>query len=535
MFRNLDIENKLVDFKNTLFDSKEYWVVFLILIVLMGVSTCSAKNFAEPNFELIIFFIAAILGTFCIVYYFMHNKDEELYKVVFVIIICFGLVCCLILPVCEVSDESEHLTRAEITSTGVIFPHWTGEDYGLTRTYNITDGDVMAGLNKNAGYFVPSGMYFYYTDVGSTVFETSHDTDKMDFTPKLWYSAFEQNPFYGYLPQAIGIAIAKLLDLNVIWLLWLGRICNLLFYAGIVAYAIKKTPYLKIPLMVVACFPTSIYQASSVSIDAMIMGLGILAAAFFIYLIKSPKDSIENKELIIFMIICLLLGLCKLPYLAFIFLLLLVPKENIKNKNHFYKLILIFIVGVSVIGLMWSNYSEPTLLHSWRSRLFYINSTAQIDYYLTNPNKSIDFIIQIFTKYLVKLANQIFTFYDPHAQVHHSDHYDFITPLLQLFFAAVLLIYPRNVKFEGKTRVGLILLILIIYVGTCVIQLLTWSPVGDILLGISVRYFIPLLALIPIIGGIYSEKVNEDINHYTMVFTIAFAAALILACATKYY
>ena len=76
---------------------------------------------------------------------------------------------------------------------------------------------------------------------------------------------------------------------------------------------------------------------------------------------------------------------------------------------------------------------------------------------------------------------------------------------------------------------------LIIYIGTCTIQLLTWSPVGKIRPGVSIRYFIPLVALIPILAGLPKEYKKEEIDYYSIVLIIGFMATLILAFATKYY
>lgn len=489
------------------------------------------------------FFIVAVLGIFCISYYFKYNSDQDLYKVAFVVIVCFGLVFSVILPICHVSDEGEHLVRAELTSEGVIFPHWTGEDHNLTRLYNVTDGDIMKGLNKNVGYELSINTSFFVDNLGGTVFTTDHDTDKIEFVSTLRQSAFEQNPFFAYLPQALGMTIAKLLDLNVIWLLWLGRMCNLLCYAGLISYAIKKTPYLKIPMLVVSCIPITIYQAASMSIDSMIIGLGILSIAYFISMVKAPKNSIKNKELLIFTVICLFLGLCKLPYLAFIFLLFLVPKDNVADKRNFYKIILISLLSVSLIGLMWSQYSSPTLMHSWRSNRG-MNATAQANYLLNNPNRIVDFFTHIFTDGMVKLANQFFNFFNAGKNA-YRDHYTFITILLQIFLALILFIYPKEVKFERKTRIGLLLLVLVVYVGTCIVQLFTWAPVGSIRPSVSIRYFIPLLVFFPIIFGLDKKRIekhldgvsfsNTYINNYSIVLMIGFLATLILAFVTKYY
>ena len=270
----------LKDYKNMLFKSKKYWLIYLVLILVLGLSTASQKNFIHPDFLILTFVLVAVLGIFCIVFYFLHDSDEELYKVAFVFIICFGIVCALIVPICDVSDEIEHLTRSEITSQGVIIPHWTGEDIGLEGLYNHTEGEkISSQKNTGVGFNSISAMNFFSGSLGVTVFDTGHDTDKITYDPLIIDSAFEQNPFFGYLPQAVGIFIAKLLDLNVIWILWLARICNLLFYAAVVSIAIRKTPVLKIPLLAVSCIPISMYQASSASIDAMIISLSILAVS----------------------------------------------------------------------------------------------------------------------------------------------------------------------------------------------------------------------------------------------------------------
>ena len=78
-------------------------------------------------------------------------------------------------------------------------------------------------------------------------------------------------------------------------------------------------------------------------------------------------------------------------------------------------------------------------------------------------------------------------------------------------------------------------MLLIIYVGTCFIQLLTWADVGSVNLGISTRYFIPLFALLPIIVPFKIDKLDRFSDKYMMVIIIGFMATLILAFATKYY
>ena len=526
------------EFKDVFVESKKYWLIYLILIVILSFSTMTYKNIIDPTFELVALLIVAIVGVLCIVYYFMHDSENELYKFAFVIILCFGIMTSFIVPICDVSDETEHLARAELTSRGVFIPHWTGHDLGVERAYNLTGEYNIPHYNKGAGYESIVSVKFFTEFLGKTVGQTPNDTNKINHTPTLVVSSYEQNPFYGYLPQAVGMIITKLLDLNVIWLMWLGRIFNLICYAGLISLAIKKTPVLKLPLLVVACIPISLYQAASLSIDSMIIGLGILSISYFLYLYKADKNSLGTNEVVKFSILCLLLGLCKLPYLAFILLLLLVPTENFKKGKKIIPYIIICMIIVGAIGILWSKYSTPTLMHSWRSRLRFINSTAQMDYITSHPMFSLKFIYQLFTNSLSHVIYGVFNFFGAAQKVHYSDSYHLIVITLISFVVITLLAYPKNIKFDSKTKIGVLAILLIIYVGTAFIQLLTWASVGYLNLGLSTRYFIPLFALLPIIVSLKIKKFNvskENYDKYAMVFIIAFMATLIMSFATKYY
>ena len=524
------------EYKDIFFNSKKYWLIFLLLISIMGISTISKRNLQDPTFEIIVFILVAILGVLLILLYFSHNDADELYKLAFVMIICFGILCALIVPICDVSDEPEHLTRAEITSQGVLIPVWDGGDAGIDRLYNQTDGGKYSkALNNGVGFKTIKSMLFFSSQRGKTVFEVSGDTEKIDYTQFIDGSAFEQNPFFGYLPQAIGILIAKLLDLNVIWILWLGRIGNLVFYAFLISLAIRRTPVFKMPLLAVSCIPITIYQAASISIDSMIIGLGILAIAYFMYMLKSEEDSLDIKNIIVFTVICLVLGLCKLTYLAFIFLLLLVPLKNFKFSNA----ILSYLASISVVGIigvLWSRYSTPALMHSWRSKLNLVNASSQVDYFLHHPLFAGKFFTQIFTLDLGKMMYGVFNFFYASSLYHYSDTYYLIVAMILMFLIAILIFYPEKTKFSLKTRIGTLIVLLIVYVGTCFIQLLTWAAVGFTNLGINTRYFVPLFALIPIILNFKDFDWDKSkFDSYSIVFIIAFMSALILAFATKYY
>ena len=104
------------------------------------------------------------------------------------------------------------------------------------------------------------------------------------------------------------------------------------------------------------------------------------------------------------------------------------------------------------------------------------------------------------------------------------------------FLFVVLLMNPNKFKFNLKSKLGSLLIVLIVYVGTCFVQLLTWSWVGHLDLGVTMRYFIPLFALIPIIINLNIKKIDyHKFKDYSIVFIIGFMATLVLTFAINYY
>ena len=335
--------------------------------------------------------------------------------------------------------------------------------------------------------------------------------------------------------------IAKFLDLNVIWVLWLGRIFNLLFYAFAVSYSVKKSPILKIPLIVTACIPICIQQASSFSIDGMFAGLGFLTVAHFFYYYKSEDFSISNIEIVKFSILCLLLGLCKLSFLGMILLLLCIPSS--KFKDRYSKLyILSFIIILGVIGILWSKFiAMPSYTHSWRAEYYknhIINPPQQTNYILHHP---VDFAIAVLhipntllNSSILSEFNTVHSVIPLQSKVYTSG---FISAIYPLFIGAIWLIYPKLEKINIFDRISPFLVLIIIYAGTCILQLISWGMVGHLEdMALHARYFFPLFALIPFIFGFNSvNKKDKKLDLYIICLTIAFLAAFPIKLVALYY
>lgn len=502
------IKLNFADFKEYFFKSKKYCIIYLLLICLAIMTLFNLENYQHPKFEIFSIIIVSIFSIFSLVYYY-KNGNKKLYKMAFIVLLLFGLICAFIIPIDSVSDGYEHLTRAEMTSRGVLLPEYI-----------------------NGSYESISSLPNFFNNVGGkTVFQINDDTSKINNSVAYVDSAFEQNPFYGYIFSAIGIAIAKFFDLNVIWMLWLGRFFNVIIYAALISLAIKKSPIFKIQLFAISCLPICLFQAFSISIDSLTAGLGIFTIAYFF---NMHVNKFGKRQIVIFSLLCLLTGLCKIPYLALIFLILFIPHDNF-NKNGFNLYCVLSIGLVAVIGLLWNNlYASPALYHSWRAEYFIqnnVNVSNQLNYIISHP---MNFVVAIFS-----ILNSIPTIFSSFFNFYNGGEYcgsQFISMLLT-FFVAFISFYPNDIKINLKSRIGVFITFIIIFVGTYIVQLLSWNPVGQLTFnGVHARYFLALFALLPFIfANNFLNFKGKKLDNYTIVLILFFMSSMVISFATTFY
>lgn len=518
---DFSLQKGLINFKKDILKSKKYWLICLILIVIAFFAMMKMENYAHPKLEIAVLVISCILSIFSISFYQSHNDDKNFYKTVFIIIFIFGIVFSVLTPIMCTHDETEHFVRAEMTSNGIIHPEFHETTFYLS---NIKYNGYYLTIQTTFD-LVEKGTWdtYYFMDINkSSILDTDADTQPINYTPAKFHSAFAQNPFFAYIAPAIGMVIAKLLNLNAIWLLWLGRIFNSLLYSLLASYAIKKTPILKIPLFAIACIPATLSQAASVGIDPLINGLALISIALFLNYYKSPKNSIDRKSIIKFSIIILLLSLCKATYFCLIFLLLCIPRDNFKEKNSIYHILLIIIVSAGILAL-WSKFIiRPSLYASWRYD--HAHTREQLEYMANHIGES---IISVFSILYSNLN------WDLGCQSYFTENY---TSLYILFTGIIYLFYPHE-KINLKTRIGTLIVFCMIYFGTYLLFIVTWSTPGVLLpLGIQSRYFFPALGLLPIFLGFNNMQGDKtEIDYYILVLTIAFIVFRILNIAISCY
>lgn len=140
---------------------------------------------------------------------------------------------------------------------------------------------------------------------------------------------------YFYLPGAIGFTIARILGLGTVPMIYLGRLLNLLAYILLARAALKRIPFGKTLLGVIAVSPMLLHQVSSLNYDALIFGFAYLYIAQCMYLVYQ-EEHITAKQMLLLLVAGILLAPCKSgAYLPIAFLLLLLPLKKCKDKKQY--------------------------------------------------------------------------------------------------------------------------------------------------------------------------------------------------------
>lgn len=240
-----------------------------------------------------------------------------------------------------------------------------------------------------------------------------------------------------YLAPAIGIAAARLLNLNSLWLLYLGRLCNLLLYVSVTYLAMRRLPFGREVLFGVGLLPMTIHLSASFSYDALLMAGIFYFTAVSLHL-AFAAGQVRVRDILLLSGIMAAVGPCKMVYAVFMGLCLLIPVKKFGGWKKWalsaacvlgaWALVMIFINGQTVASyaagtgnyIDWAGeegYSLSMLLHQpvktlrlflntviWQGETWHL---TMIGAYLGNADPVLDvpyLLVMAFTGALILLA-----------------------------------------------------------------------------------------------------------------------------------
>jgi hypothetical protein len=292
------------------------------------------------------------------------------------------------------------------------------------------------------------------------------------------------------LPQAIIMRLfGRGADLPALPVFYLCRLASLVSYLGLVWLAIRLIPFGKWILLSLALIPMALFQAVTITPDAISNGIGLLFVAGCLKI--AGYNEIGWKETIRLVILIFLLFLAKLNLIPLVMLpfLLIWPSQFSKKRFYIFLLaiaLILFLLEVAGWNLIAAARANPLLSNE-------ANPKAQLLYLLSHP-----------FSFLLTLAKDLVTngWMYLRTWINGYGYYYWTPPMIvSIFFllslGAVLSADPTRERVSTRQRVVFLLVFLAGYLATAASLYITFTPVGaDKILGVQGRYFIPLALLL---------------------------------------
>lgn len=275
------------------------------------------------RFFLLVGGLAAVLAALAV--WAVLSKKLALHRLVFVLVLGFGLLYSFVLPPYAAPDEKYHInqsfTLACRWANDLSHDEWRMGKVPTTTSFRRV-GDEDADLqNENTTVFTWEAFTSHLFTTTDQPFDSHQEYNELQT---------DQNPLL-YVVSAAAVFLAYVLHFGFAPALFLGRLANLVLFAALAALAVKTAPFGKRVFTVAALLPMTLHLAASFSRDAPLLGLCFVFTALLMDAAFGPnqKKALSPARLTALLFCGVLLAPGKLVYLPLAALLLLVPAARL--------------------------------------------------------------------------------------------------------------------------------------------------------------------------------------------------------------
>ena len=297
-----------------------------------------------------------------------------------------------------------------------------------------------------------------------------------------------------YVPQALGITLARLLGVNCVILAWLGRFFNLLFFAGMVYWSMKALPFGKMVVCGVSVLPMSLHLAASYSYDAFLMGMCFLFGSYCLYL-AFAKPVVQKRDIVLLAFLAAAFGPCKMVYAVMLGFALLIPVKKFGGwKDWGMGAVIVAVAFLTAMVLVnretVQDYAAGTDSYvSWAGE-----EGFSIPFILHNPQVYIRMMYETLVhqgdEWALSMLGESLGTLDPVLSV----------PFFVLVFLAACLALlgirraGEALYLSGRQKAWIVFLALSCLAGLMTAMMVGWTPLSSrVIEGVQGRYLLPVL------------------------------------------
>ncbi len=483
-------------------------VVYIILMVLYKIFS---KKFIEEAEKVIkykkkIIIVYSIIATIFTIYELFSHKNT--YSIILMILVELnGLLFIL----CVTKDYIKNIVLSIITF-GFLFSitttvyHIVDEKRHFLSALNVADGNLDF-YNNGVTDRVFNEIEFNNPSINLAMdyFGEKYVEDKYKIpdNEEIYSTPTDTSPLL-YIPSAIGINCARLLNGSVADIFIAGRVSNVICY-GILLIIIFKL--LKFKQDIFYCsylMPITIILGASYSIDSLTIGIIGIFIAYVLKLSKENIGVIKFKQFIILLCLCFLCLLCKNgAYFGICLLIFLLPIIKSIKKD---KKILFTIIIIILLALGFGLYEGIKIINSSQGDIRVEGSSPikQIEFILENPKN----LLTVYANYLRSSILNLNWYTGFNLKVFCGQYYSIVSFMLFIFILYKA-ITDNTYTFSKKERIIMFSTFIITFLLTTFAFYLLVTPERALSInGYQARYLIAILPLILI--NINSKKISKD-------------------------
>ena len=431
------------------------------------------------------------------------------------VLLMFGVPMILLIPPGAGYDEEDHLVRVWELSAGSFIP---GQMSPQELRYPTVFRDFAYRQQGSTG-FISSDFWQSYARAGldERGFVRREIDTKSVYSPALLF------------PQAITMRIfGRSMGLPALPAFYLSRMAGLLSYLLLTWLAVRQMPFGKWILLVLAVSPMALFQAATITPDAISNGIGFLFIAGCLQLAQVREVGwSETGRLVIFIFLLFLAKLNLIPLILLPFLLIL-PSQFRSKKVYVFLLVItlvLFLIEVAGWNSIASRNFGSLLLEE-------ANPTAQLLYILSHP-----------FAFLQTMLKDLFANGWAYLQgwINGYGYYYWTPPLIVAVFYllslfAVTLVDSTTGRVNTKSRLVFLLVFVAGYIATIASLYISYTPVGaGQVYGVQGRYFIPLALPLVLILASFSWRKFVPSADWTIAFLIPALAFNLLGIYSSFH
>lgn len=307
------------------------------------------------RFFLLVGLLASVV-VFLGIYFAMRGR-MPLHRLVFVLVLCFGMLYSFVLPPYAAPDEKYHINQSfTLACRWANFfsdDDWQMGNVPIEMSYR-REHDTNALLQDE------NTTVFTWQELSENLFTTT--TDSFDSHVELAEYQTDRNPTL-YVVSAAAVFLGFVLHLGFVPVLMLGRLANLLAFAVLAALAVRFAPFGRRVFAAAALLPMTLHLAASFSRDALLLGLAFLFTSLCMQAVFADEGHpVTLPHLVALGAAGVLLAPAKVVYLPLAALFLLIPNARLGARPWAKKGV--YLAACCVLALCLNSAMLTGLLHN---------------------------------------------------------------------------------------------------------------------------------------------------------------------------